>query len=400
MKVIERYILRRAFVVFAAALFWTLAIVWTTQVLARIDFVTTSGQSALAFFELATLILPSVIPVVIPFAVAIAVAQTLSLMNTDSELVVINAAGASRLVTIRPIMILAVLASILSFAVDNGADPFARQRARELVSNARADLLSTVVQEGSFRKVDDGLFVQISERLPDGRLGGIFVADSRTPGLDLVYYAKHGVVLDRDGVNVLLMSDGVVHRKAVGAELSVIRFNSYAFDLSAFGSAPSEVLLFAKDRKLGFLLNPDPADPMYAEAPQQFRAELHRRLTEWVYPIVFALIGLAVAGDARSHREARVHPLVTALTIALVVRWAGFFAASKAQSSPAYVPLVYAVPFGFAALSAWFIYARRSMEPPAAWAEGLGGFVRGLGERVILVRHRLLGHRAPARGRA
>ena len=58
MKVIERYILRRAFVVFAAALFWTLAIVWTTQVLARIYFVTTSGQSALAFFELATLILP------------------------------------------------------------------------------------------------------------------------------------------------------------------------------------------------------------------------------------------------------------------------------------------------------------------------------------------------------
>ena len=78
--------------------------------------------------------------------------------------------------------------------------PYARQRARELVSNARADLFSTVVQEGSFRKVDDGLFVQISERLPDGRLGSIFVADSRVrPGIDLVYYAKHGVVIDRDG---------------------------------------------------------------------------------------------------------------------------------------------------------------------------------------------------------
>ena len=52
MKVVERYILRRAFGVFAAALFWTLAIVWTTQVLTRIDFITTSGQSALAFFGL------------------------------------------------------------------------------------------------------------------------------------------------------------------------------------------------------------------------------------------------------------------------------------------------------------------------------------------------------------
>lgn len=35
MKVVERYIMRRAFVVFMAALVWTLAIVWTTQVLAK-----------------------------------------------------------------------------------------------------------------------------------------------------------------------------------------------------------------------------------------------------------------------------------------------------------------------------------------------------------------------------
>jgi lipopolysaccharide export system permease protein len=44
MKVVERYIMRRAFVVFMAALVWTLAIVWTTQVLAKIDLVTDSGQ--------------------------------------------------------------------------------------------------------------------------------------------------------------------------------------------------------------------------------------------------------------------------------------------------------------------------------------------------------------------
>ena len=75
--------------------------------LARIDFVTTSGQSALAFFNLATLILPSVVPVVVPFTIAIAVAQTLSMMNSDSELVVINAAGSSRLTVIRPILLLA-----------------------------------------------------------------------------------------------------------------------------------------------------------------------------------------------------------------------------------------------------------------------------------------------------
>ncbi len=400
MKVVERYILRRAFAVFAGALFWTLAIVWTTQVLGRIDFVTTSGQSAMAFFELATLILPSVIPVVVPFAVSIAVAQTLSMMNTDSELVVISAAGSSRMTTIRPILLLALGASILSFAVDNGVDPYARQRARELVSEARADFLSTVVQEGSFRKVDEGLFVQIGERRPDGRLGSIFVADSRDKNIDFIYYAKDGAVISRDGKNVLLMNDGVVHRKAVGAEVSIIRFHSYAFDLSAFSSEAQEVVLFAKDRTLGFLLNPDPNDPLYAKVPQQFRAELHRRLTEWIYPLVFALIALAVAGDARSHREARIHPLVTSLVIALVARWLGFFVSNETQNSPSFAIAVYGVPLFFAAISVWFIYAQRTMELPISWAENLIALFRRIGDRVILLRHRLLGHPVPsARGR-
>ncbi len=355
----------------------------------------------MAFFELATLILPSVIPVVVPFAIAIAVAQTLSMMNTNSELVVISAAGSSRMTTITPILLLALGASVFSFLVDNGVDPYARQRARELVASARADVISTLVQEGAFRKLDEGVFVQIGERLPDGRLGGIFVADLREKNIDLIYYAKNGVMVERDGKNVLLMSDGVVHRKAVSGEISVIRFSSYAFDLSALSSAGSEVMLFAKDRDLNFLLNPDPKDQMYANAPQQFRAELHRRLTEWVYPLVFALIALAVAGDARSHREARIHPLVTALAIALVVRWLGFFVANKTQTAPLFAIAVYGVPLVSSAISIWFIYTLRTMELPISWAEGITTLVRKMGDKMILLRHRLFRNKAEsARGRA
>ncbi|RUU63031.1 LptF/LptG family permease, partial [Mesorhizobium sp. M2C.T.Ca.TU.009.01.2.1] len=89
MKVVERYIMRRALTMFLAALAWTLAIVWTTQVLAKIDLVTDNGQSTLTFFEVAALIIPSIIPIVVPFALVVAVAQTLSAMNTDSELAVL-----------------------------------------------------------------------------------------------------------------------------------------------------------------------------------------------------------------------------------------------------------------------------------------------------------------------
>jgi lipopolysaccharide export system permease protein len=330
MKVVERYIMRRAFVVFMAALVWTLAIVWTTQVLAKIDLVTDSGQSALTFFEVAALILPSIIPIVVPFALVVAVAQTLSVMNSDSELAVVNAAGASRWTIVRPIMLLALAAAVFSFAVDNGIDPYARQKNRALVASSRADLLSLIIQEGTFRKIDDGLFLQIGERLPDNRLGGIFVADSREEGVNLVYYAKTGSIVERGGEKVLMMNDGVIHRKTLTGDLSVIRFTSYAFDMSAFMAAASAVTLLPKDQTTQYLLNPGANDKYYQQNPYEYRAEVNQRFSEWTYSMVFALIALAVAGDARSHREARVNPLITAITISLFVRWLGFFASSKA----------------------------------------------------------------------
>jgi len=383
MNVLERYILRRTVELFVAALFWTLAIVWTTQVLARIDLVTDNGQSAFTFFEIATLILPSITPIVVPFALVIAVAQTLSVMNGDSELVVISASGASRGTVIRPVILLAVAAGVFSFAVDNGIDPYARERGRQLVAAARADLLSVVIQEGTFRKVDDGLFIQVGERLPDGRLGGIFVADSRQEGVDFIYYAKTGTVVDEgEGKQLLMMNDGVVHRKRPSGDVSIVRFDSYAFDLSAFSKATDSITMFPKDRTIPYLLDPDPNDPVFQDNPRSFRVELHRRFSEWLYSIVFALVALAVAGDARSHREGRVNPLITSVIICLFVRWLGFFVTNQAQTAVWLTPLVYGVPGVTAAFAAWFILTNRSMELPIAWIDWLADRTRNVRERL------------------
>ncbi|MET3792655.1 LPS export ABC transporter permease LptF [Aquamicrobium terrae] len=374
MKVIERYILRRMLLLFLGALAWTLAIVWTTQVLARIDLVTDGGQSALTFFEVAALIIPTVIPIVVPFAVAGAVAQTLSGMNADSELVVINAAGASRMTVAKPVLLLAVAASIFCFVIQNGVEPYARQRNRDLIAEARADFLSLVIQEGTFRKIEDGLFVQVGERLPGNRLAGIFVADSREEGIDLIYYAKTGAVVDRSDTKALLMNDGVVQRKAVGGDISIVHFTSYAFDLSAFDADTGSAVRMPKDQTTTYLLNPNRNDEVYKKSPHLYKNELNKRFSEWLYPIAFALIALAVAGDAKSHREARIHPLVTTICIALFVRWMGYFAEGQTKTQPLFNYVLYAVPIGMALVSVWCIRTQRAMELPIGWVDAINAF--------------------------
>lgn len=385
MKLIERYIFSRAFKIAAASLLAALSMAWTTQVLARINLVTDSGQTAGTFLELATMLLPSVIPVVMPFAIIIGITQVLTTMNQDSELAVIAAAGSPRSTLIKPMLILAVMGSILAFYVHNVVEPAARYRMREILATAHADLLSSAIQEGNFQKIGDGLFVQVAQRLPDGRLGGIFVADSRQKGVDLNYYSKLGEIVSVEDQRILYMTEGEVHRKVPGGDVSVIRFASYALDLSEFSPGTREIFLFAKDRSLAYLLNPDPNDSYLKRHPMVFRAELHRRFTEWSFSIVFALIALAAAGDARSHRQARLHPMVTAIAFAMLVRWEGYFAANKAQSSEAFVPVVYAVPIVNALFASYFIATNRVMAIPTAWAERiidgtqrLIGVLRGL----------------------
>ncbi|MDN2583076.1 LptF/LptG family permease [Aquibium sp. ELW1220] len=373
MKLVERYIFLRALKVAAATLAIAVAIAWTTQVLGRINLVTDSGQTALTFLSLATLLLPTMIPVVAPFAVIIGATQALSSMNQDSELSVIAAAGAGRMTIIRPVMLLAVLMAIFSFAVDVVVEPAARQRVREIIATSHADLLSSVIQEGSFRRIEDGLYVQVSDRLPDGRLGGIVVADSREKDVDLLFYAKEGDIQHVDGGQVLLMRDGEVHRKAPGGDVSVIRFVSYAFDLSGFASKTGEIYFSPKDRSLAYLLDPPPNDRIVQRSPRLYTAEAHRVLSEWLYSIVFGLFALAAAGDVRSHREARIHPMVTAIAVALIARWQGYVVTDKVEESLDFVPWVYAMIAGNILFALYFILSGRAMTPPADWFGKIGG---------------------------
>ncbi|MBB6483296.1 LptF/LptG family permease [Rhizobium lusitanum] len=380
MKLFETYIARRAGMMFLVALLPVLAIIWTTQVLQRINLVTDSGQSMGSFAKLATLILPTIIPIVLPFALVIGITQTLTAMNSDSELTVMEAAGAKRSIIIRPIMILAIVVSAFSFFVDNVVEPKARVAGRQMVAEAYADLLSTVIEEKNFRRIEDGLYVQISQRLSGRILKGLFVVDSRDPSFDLIYYAKEGAV-DPSGTS-LLMKDGEVHRKTADGNVSVIKFDSYSFDLSDMTQSRGQATLRASDRSLGFLLNPDPNDPDVKARPGNYRSELHRRLNEWALPAIFALISLVIAGDARSHREARLHPMVSAMTIAFALRWADFYAANQIDSNPKFVGVLYAINILSALIAIALLLRSRKMTMPVTIRNRLNNWRQKIQDRI------------------
>lgn len=362
MKILEQYILRRVVLMFLTALLPVLAIIWTTQVLQRINLVTDSGQSVGSFMVLATMILPTIVATVLPFALVIGITHTLTTMNNDSELAVIDAAGAPRSIIQRPLILLAVGLSFFSFIMMGFVEPAMRVNVRTMIATAYADLLSSVIEEKTFRQIEPGLYVQISERQSGRTMKGLLVADSRDPASELIYYAREGAV-DESGKS-LVMQDGEVQRKAPNGDVTVIRFDRYAFDLSDLSEERGQARFGAKDRDLFYLMDPDPLDERYISKPNDFSAELHRRVSASFFPLVFALLSLMMCGDARSHREARLHPMASALIMALTVFWASNYLTSIAETSTAFIPLLYLLPLATGGTAAFMLATNRSPRLP------------------------------------
>lgn len=355
---------------FFAVLLSAVGITWIVQVLSRINFLTTSGQSFFYILKFSSNLLPNAFPIVMPFALVIAVTQTLSTMNQDSELVVINAAGAPRSAVIRPVLLFAIVISIASFLIANFVVPYSQMNMRQMVADARADVINLVVQQGTFKELDTDLYLQIESRDSNGAIKGLFVSDSRDKTTDLIYYAKDGLVLETGNQSLLIMKDGEVDRRDVQTgNVSIIKFNTYALDLAAFlSSDDKEATIFPKDRPLDYLWNPDPNDKQYQQKPLRYKTELYKRLTDWTYPIVFALIALAAAADSRSHREARISASFTAITLCLIVFWLGYSTGQSADKNASMLPLLFAIPILTALAAIYALATNRQVGVPVKWS--------------------------------
>ncbi|MFY8152485.1 MAG: LptF/LptG family permease, partial [Hyphomicrobiales bacterium] len=148
MSRIERYIFAQAATAFLASLLAMTMLVWLTQGVREFDLMTSRGQTIIIFFIITSLVLPTIIVIIAPFALSLASIWTLNRLNSDSELVVMNAAGMSSVRVARPFLLLAVLASVAVGAVTLYGQPAALRELRYWVTQVRADLIAQIVREG------------------------------------------------------------------------------------------------------------------------------------------------------------------------------------------------------------------------------------------------------------
>lgn len=357
MSLISRYIFRQALFGFLVALGTLTTLVWLTQVLRRFDLMTSQSQTIWVFFLITILILPKFISILAPIALFIATNFTLNRLNSDNELVVINAAGASRWRVIAPFMVLAALVSFGIGVINLEVVPRVTGQMRGLLAEIQTDVLNMMLREGQFSGPEQNLIFHVRERNPDGELLGLLVSDERDPEAKVVYFAERGRMISDNGQNYLLMENGSFQRHSDDVtKMQSVVFSRYAFNLSQFEQEITITFRHPRERSTLYLMNPDPDDRYFINAPGKFRSELHYRLSSPLYPFMMVMIALAAVGFARTTRQNRYWGIILATAIAFSARIAGFAFGNMSASSTAAVYLLYLTPIVVFILTALFAF--------------------------------------------
>lgn len=372
-NLIERYVFGRAFMATMITLASLAGVVWIVNALRKLDVITSQGAAIIAYLQITTLAVPMLILAVIPIALLVAVIFTVNALNANSELVVINASGASNWVIVKPLIVLSLICTLFVGFIGHFVIAWSLLELKHKVREVQADLVSVIIQEGTFTKVKDKITFHIAKRDAGGLLRGIVISDERDEKSSILFTAKRGIVSRVGDSAVLYLKDGEIQQyKHADNSVSIIRYQSYAFDLSTFTAKMGAIKLRPKERTTWELLHPDVNDPFYQKSPGLYRATIHERFSEMLWPVTYVLVVLAFAGQARSTRQSYGSAIFWAVTFLIVLRGFAFSGVSSLKSDPNAVYVVYALPLIGMMFGGWFVVRNEPVSMPKSWSAYLG----------------------------
>lgn len=353
MGIFSRYVFRQAAGAFLLILLSLCSVVWIALALRQLNVVTTQGQDTWTLIKMTTLALPNLMAIIAPVSFLIAALHTLNRLNTDSELIVLTASGATVWSAARPLLLLALMVTGGLALINHFAQPWSFQLLKQYIVQMRTDLLTQVIQPGRFSSPEANLTFHIRERALNGELIGLVMHDTRDKNQAQSYLAERGVIVKQDPTAYLVMNAGHIIRRSDAKEPpQIIAFDTYAVDLDQFEpQGADEGELKPRERYYSELVSTDPKCRTCKTHAGQFRAELHERFASLLYPIAFAFIIVAFVGQARSTRSSRMESLVVAFLIAAGCRLGGLAVNNLVTAKAAYVPAMYLLPIGAMVLS-------------------------------------------------
>jgi len=317
MSSLTRYILRQCLAVMIFVTVALCAAVWLAQSLRLVDLIVNRGMTIDMFLYLAMLILPRFLDIVLPIGVFISVLFIFNRLSSESELVVMRAAGLGPVALAKPVLILASIAFAVLMSLSAYFLPASNREFKDAQFEIRNRFVSSLLREGAFTTISDKLTIYIGARNERGEVLGLLINDERDKARPVTIIADRGAFSDAGGGSRLIMVNGnrQQYDRATG-KLTILTFDRYTLDLDTLRDAPVVRFREAQERFLGELLFP-PSD-LHPALRYGFMVEAHQRLAVPLSVFAFAIIPLACLLPGQTSRRGQLRRVLLAVGLAFV----------------------------------------------------------------------------------
>jgi lipopolysaccharide export system permease protein len=227
MKILNRYILKEAVVFFLINLFTFTGILLTVRMLTFAALIINKGVEPKFIVEIFIAIIPTFLEIAIPMAALLGVMLAFARMSGDSEIIVMRGIGISLLQLLRPIFLLALIFSAISFFISMSLSPWGNYQLGQSLFEIAQNKSTSGLHAGVFNKL--GKITLYSEEIDDnsGDLRRILIDDKREENSRKIILAQTGKIVSNpaDRSIILVLNDGYIH-ETINGSYSLTNFNN------------------------------------------------------------------------------------------------------------------------------------------------------------------------------
>jgi len=281
------------------------------RLLELIELVISRGVPALQVGKLLVLIMPTFLEMTVPMAFLLAILLGLGRMANDQELLAMKASGVSPLQILSPIAGISLIIAILTLATTLYARPTANAALKKELYSIAKSRVGTALKEKVFNDDFPKILIYVEEIIPPGNTAqGIFIIDTRDRVREDIILGKVARITTDDETNTLALRlfDGSIYereKKRPGFSQTTFNIYDFKFDLDELVGPMRQKEAGPKEIPSAELIKTIEDKLRRGGKPIPERMELHHRIAFGFVPLVFGVLGVALALLPRASRASR-----------------------------------------------------------------------------------------------
>jgi len=233
-KLIFRKITSDLLIFFSLTIILLGLIVWTLQAINYFDLVAEDGHGLIIYLHYSILNFPKIVHRILPFVFFLSLFYILISYEKKGELNILWINGLSKSEFINKILIISLFLMVLQILNGTFFSPFSQFKARSLLKNSNMDFFTSLIKEGKFINVANGLTIFIKDFNEDGSYSRIYLSDSTKKNPKIIFAIK-GKLFDNENQRTLRLFNGKVINKD-NLRINIFEFKQIDINLKEFDS--------------------------------------------------------------------------------------------------------------------------------------------------------------------